>query len=143
MDFIFDHGKMSRMPKNSITHSPPQLNFRWWRTLINMIHVLLRLLFYTFQLNFRLFNDWLIAYGFTSRSIIFHLCRDITITGERMQNLGPWSALRAFEQWGIFIMPHLLWHGTFTFPVSSKGQPHLIASYDSQGDSNPDSHGWT
>jgi hypothetical protein len=31
-------------------------------------------------------------------------------------------------------MPHLLWHGASDFPVSSEGSPHLIASYDLQGD---------
>ena len=45
---------------------------------------------------------------FTSRSRIFHLYGDITITGEGLQNLGLCSALRAFEQGGIFIVPHLL-----------------------------------
>jgi hypothetical protein len=35
---------------------------------------------------------------------------------------------------GIFIVPHLLWHGTSIFPVSSEGLPHLVASYDTQGD---------
>jgi hypothetical protein len=40
--------------------------------------------------------DWLIIYGFTSRSRIFHLYGDITITGEGLQNLGLCSALRAF-----------------------------------------------
>jgi hypothetical protein len=34
---------------------------------------------------------------------------DVTITGEGLKNLGKLcSALRAFEQGGIFIMPHLL-----------------------------------
>jgi hypothetical protein len=33
---------------------------------------------------------------------------DVTITGEELQNLGLCSALRAFEQGGIFIVPHLL-----------------------------------
>jgi hypothetical protein len=33
---------------------------------------------------------------------------DVTITGEGLQNLGQCSALRAFEQGGIFIAPHLL-----------------------------------
>jgi hypothetical protein len=42
-------------------------------------------------------------------------------------------ALRAFEQGGIFIVPHLLWHGTSVFPVSSEGPPHLVASYDTRG----------
>jgi hypothetical protein len=30
------------------------------------------------------------------------------IAGEGLQNLGLFSALRAFEQGGIFIVPHLL-----------------------------------
>jgi hypothetical protein len=32
---------------------------------------------------------------------IFHLYGDVTITGEGLQNLGLFSALRAFEQGGI------------------------------------------
>jgi hypothetical protein len=78
--------------------------------------------------------DWLIIYGFTSRSRIFHLYGDVSIAGEGLQNLGLCSALRAFEQGGIFIVPHLLWHGTSVFPVSSEGPPHLGASYDTRGD---------
>jgi hypothetical protein len=33
---------------------------------------------------------------------------DVTIAGEGLQKLGLCSALRAFEQGGIFIVPHLL-----------------------------------
>jgi hypothetical protein len=33
---------------------------------------------------------------------------DVTIAGEGLQHLGLCLALRAFEQGGIFIMPHLL-----------------------------------
>jgi hypothetical protein len=33
---------------------------------------------------------------------------DVTIAGEELQNLGLYSALRTFEQGGIFIVPHLL-----------------------------------
>jgi hypothetical protein len=33
---------------------------------------------------------------------------NVTIAGEGLQNLGLCSALRAFEQGGIFIVPHLL-----------------------------------
>jgi hypothetical protein len=40
-----------------------------------------------------------------SRSRIFHLYGDVTIAGEGLQNLGLCSALRAFEQGGIFIVP--------------------------------------
>jgi hypothetical protein len=79
-------------------------------------------------------EGWLIIYGFTSRSRVFHLYGDVTITGEGLQNLGLCSVLRAFEQGGIFIVPHLLWHGTSVFPVSSEGPPHLVASYDTRED---------
>jgi hypothetical protein len=47
-------------------------------------------------------------YDFTSRSRIFHLYEDVTIAGEGLQNLGLCSALMAFEQGGIFIVPYLL-----------------------------------
>jgi hypothetical protein len=53
---------------------------------------------------------------------------------EGQQNLGLCSALRAFEQGGIFIVPHLVWHGTSVFPVSSDGPPHSVASYNTRGD---------
>ena len=59
---------------------------------------------------------------------------DVTIAGEGLQNLGLCSALKAFEQEGIFIVPHLLWHGTSVFPVSSEGPSHSVAFYDTQGD---------
>jgi hypothetical protein len=52
--------------------------------------------------------DLLIIYCFMSRSIIFHLYGDVTITSEGLQNLGQCSALRAFEQGDIFIVSHLL-----------------------------------
>jgi hypothetical protein len=76
---------------------------------------------------------------------IFHLYGDVTIAGEGLQNLGLCSALRAFEQGEIVIVPHLLWHGASVFPVLSEGPPHLVASYNTQGMwriySNPDPHG--
>jgi hypothetical protein len=59
---------------------------------------------------------------------------DVTTAGEGLQNLGLCSALRALEQGGIFIVPHLLRHGTSVLPVSSEGPPHLVASYDTRGD---------
>jgi hypothetical protein len=55
------------------------------------------------------------------------------IASERLQNLGLCSALRAFEQGGIFIVSHLLWHGASGFPVSSEGPPHSVASYNTWG----------
>jgi hypothetical protein len=90
-------------------------------------------------------NRPLTIYFFTSRSRIFLLYGDVTITGEGLQNLGQCSALRAFEQGGIFIVPHLLWHGTSVFPVSSEVLPHSVASYDTgmwRIYSNPDPHGF-
>jgi hypothetical protein len=47
-------------------------------------------------------------YSLTFRSRIFHLYGNVTIADEGLQNLGLCSALRAFEQGGIFIVPHLL-----------------------------------
>jgi hypothetical protein len=38
----------------------------------------------------------------------FSVFGDVTITGEELQYLGLRSTLRAFEQGGIFIVPHLL-----------------------------------
>ena len=40
----------------------------------------------------------------------------------------------AFEQGGIFIVPHQLRHGASVFPVSSEGPPHSVAFYDTLGD---------
>jgi hypothetical protein len=81
--------------------------------------------------------DWLIIYDFTSCWRIFHLYEDINITmitRERLQNLGLYARHSgSFEQGEIFIMPHLLWHGTSVFLVSSEGLPHSVASYDTHG----------
>jgi hypothetical protein len=64
----------------------------------------------------------------------FHLYRDVTIAGEGLQNLGLCSAVRAFEQGVIFIVPHLLWHGTSFFLVPSEWLTQPVASYDTLGD---------
>jgi hypothetical protein len=53
---------------------------------------------------------------------------DDTITGEGLQNLGLYSALRASEQGGIFIMPHLLRHGESFILVSTEGADRPIQS---------------
>jgi hypothetical protein len=58
----------------------------------------------TFDLENTPYFDSLIIYCFTSRSRIFHFYGDVTIIGEGLQC----SALRAFEQGRIFIVPHLL-----------------------------------
>jgi hypothetical protein len=54
-------------------------------------------------------------YVFTSCSKMFHSYSDVTIACERLQNLLLCSALTNFEQGGIFIVPHLLWHGALVF----------------------------
>jgi hypothetical protein len=43
-----------------------------------------------------------------------------------LQNFGLCSALRVFEQLGIFIMPYVLWRGASVFLVSSEGRPHSV-----------------
>jgi hypothetical protein len=78
-------------------------------------------------------KDWMTIYWFTSLSQIFLWYWDVTIAREGLQTLDLCSALKAFEQDGIFIMPHLLWLGASAFPVSSEGPPHLVAAYDWQG----------
>jgi hypothetical protein len=50
----------------------------------------------------------LIDYSLLYVSRILHLYGDVTDVGEGLQNLGVCSALRAFEQGVIFIVPHLL-----------------------------------
>jgi hypothetical protein len=49
-----------------------------------------------------------LIYCLMSSSRIFHLYGVFIITDEWLQNLGLCLALRAFEQEGIFILPHLL-----------------------------------
>jgi hypothetical protein len=39
---------------------------------------------------------------------MFHLYGDVTIASEGLQDLGLCSALKAYEQGRIFIVPHLL-----------------------------------
>jgi hypothetical protein len=78
----------------------------------------------------------LIIHGFTSLSRMFQLYGDVTIASGGLQNLGLCAALKAFELGEIFIVPHLLWHGTSVFPVSSEGSSYSIASYDTHEDVN-------
>jgi hypothetical protein len=65
-------------------------------------------LLFAFQIVFSVKNTFKLQCVDTSRSRIFHLYVHVTITGEGLQNLGQCSALRAFEQGGIFIVPQLL-----------------------------------
>ena len=56
------------------------------------------------------------------RSRIFHSNKDITITGEGLQNLGFFSVLTVYEQGGIFIVPYLVlsWYHNSVYTVSSE-----------------------
>jgi hypothetical protein len=65
---------------------------------------------------------------------MFHLYGDVTIADEGLQNLGLCSALKAFEQGGIFVVRQLLWNGTSLFLVSPEVPPHSVASYDMHED---------
>jgi hypothetical protein len=65
--------------------------------------------------------DWLFAVLRPSQENLIY--GDVTIAGKGLQNLGLCLALRAFEQRGVFIVPHLLWHGNSVFPVASEGPP--------------------
>jgi hypothetical protein len=49
--------------------------------------------------------DYLLFYVLLKNYSIYG---DVTIAGEGLQNSGLCSAFRAFEQKGIFIVPHLL-----------------------------------
>jgi hypothetical protein len=57
---------------------------------------------------------------FVAARAIFSYMAAVTITGDRAANLGLCSALRAFEQGGVFVVPHLLRHGASVCTVSSK-----------------------
>jgi hypothetical protein len=52
--------------------------------------------------------DCLLIYVLQASQEHFTYYGDATIAGEGLQNLDLCSALRAFEQGGIFIVPHLL-----------------------------------
>jgi hypothetical protein len=92
-------------------------------------------------------NGWLIDYlqfyvPLKNFSLIWsrHHCR------WRAANFGLCSALRAFEQGGIFIVSHLLWHGAAVFRVSSEGPRPIQLPLTTHGGmwriySNPDPHG--
>jgi hypothetical protein len=71
---------------------------------------------------------------------------DVTIAGEGLQNLGQCSALRAFEQGGVYrALPHVLralGSGLIRLLRQTRGcegpilnpDPHSVASYDTQWD---------
>jgi hypothetical protein len=82
-------------------------------------------------------------YCFMSRSRIFHLDVNVTIAVEGLQTkFKPMLSAQGLWAGGVFIVPHLLWHGVLVFPVSSEGPPYphkgMWRTY-----SNPDPHGWT
>jgi hypothetical protein len=86
--------------------------------------------------------DWLIIYGITSHSRIFHLYGDVTIACNWLQNLGLCSALRAFEQ-----SCHTCCDtGPRFFRSHQKDRPILSPLTTREGMwriySNPGLHGW-
>jgi hypothetical protein len=54
----------------------------------------------------------MLVYLFTdlrpAQEFFTYILKDVTITGEWLQNLGLCSARRALEHGGIFLVPHLL-----------------------------------
>jgi hypothetical protein len=91
---------------------------------------------YTMMSFYIVTSYWLIDWLFTvlRPAQEYFTCMETSPLGEGLQNLGLCPALRAFEQEEIFIVPHLLWHGTSVFPVSSEGPPQSVAFYDTHGD---------
>jgi hypothetical protein len=58
-----------------------------------------------------LIRDWLFRVLRPAQEFLTYI-GVVTIAGEGLQNFGLCSALRVFEQGGIFIVPHLMWHET-------------------------------
>jgi hypothetical protein len=74
------------------------------------------------SLYFQFQFDWSILY-FTPHSRIFLIYGDVTIAADGLQNIGLCSATRAFEQGGIFFLPHFLWNRTSFFRRHPKECP--------------------
>jgi hypothetical protein len=75
-------------------------------------------LFKTFSLTY-----FVCLFVYSRPSNFFSHQAAVTITGDRAANFGLCSALKAFEQGGILILPHLLRHGTSVYTVSSERPP--------------------
>jgi hypothetical protein len=90
-----------------------------------LIWLLNYLLIYVLPKEFSLIYNFICSLFYVPPKKI-NLYGDLTITSEGLQNLGLCSALRAFEQESIFILPHLWWHVASVLPVSFEGPPHLI-----------------
>ena len=71
-------------------------------------------------------NDWLI--DCMMLSIPFKNVSLRAIAGEGLQILGLCSG-HLPKTGRAFIVPHLLWQGAIVNTISSKGPPHLVASY--------------
>jgi hypothetical protein len=72
--------------------------------------------------------DLLINYRlFTFRSTISHSYGDTNTVGEGQLNKGLYLAVRAFEQGGVIIVPHLLWHKTSKFSGLVRGTPPVYS----------------
>jgi hypothetical protein len=94
-------------------------------------YIFVWLLFKGFNFNINWFIDYLQFYvPLNNFSLIWrrHQFRWMA------QNFDLCLTLRDFEQAGIFIVQHLLWHGVSDFPVSFEGPPQLVVSYNTPGD---------
>jgi hypothetical protein len=78
-------------------------------------------------------QNWLTDYGFTSREEFFTYAETSQLP-VKAAKFRPKRGAHGICAGGCFITPHLLWHGTSVFLVSSEGLSHLSAFYDPQGD---------
>jgi hypothetical protein len=79
-------------------------------------------------------TDWLTISCFASRSRIFHLYGDVTITGEGLQNLGIWLAIRPLSREG-YLSCRVCWYTKPRFSgLVRRRPPHLVVSYDTHRD---------
>jgi hypothetical protein len=72
--------------------------------------------------------DWLFSVLCLTHFVFTYICYGDSIIAGLVSIFCPWLlklSLGAFEQEGIFIVPHLLWHGTSVFPKDHPIQLHL------------------
>jgi hypothetical protein len=70
-------------------------------------------------------NDWLFTILRPTQPFTYMK----TISDEGLQIFRPMLGAQ-----GIFIVSHMLWHGTSVLPVLSEGPSYIVASSDTQGD---------
>jgi hypothetical protein len=124
---------MSDIAFHIITLPPPNMSASWMQFAakhsFHLLYTLARL-FARYSRNLdsslnqtvlhRCWGHALFVCMFIATRAFFNYLAAVTITGDRAANFGQYSALRAFEQGRIFILPHLLRHGTLVYTVSSE-----------------------